>query len=86
MTKPSISARNLTPSSTALPSPASATPMVGVPHRLQGQVPGAAVVKLQETSAASALPARSLMRGSVAPPCRRAVKTVSAGYGSIEPG
>ncbi len=39
----------------------------------------AAVVKLQLTLLASALPARSLMRGSVDPPMRRTLKTDDAG-------
>ena len=72
---PSRSLRTRTPSSTAPASPASTivgTAVAGF-QMLHGQLAAACVVKLHVTSAASALPARSFTRGSIEPPCTRAV-------------
>src|SRR5215471_8325145 len=67
---PLVSVRNFTPSSTAFPSPESTTDGIVAAgfHRLHGHVDRLAVVKLDVNVAASALPARSFTRGSVAPP------------------
>src|SRR3990170_2377707 len=74
------------PSSTEFGSPSSILPgtVVGV-QMLHGQVGGggaaAAVVKVHCVVAASALPARSFTRGSVAPPLTSAVYVVETASG-----
>jgi hypothetical protein len=75
--KPSKSDLNLTPSSTELESDSDG--FAGVVELLQplhGQLGPAAVVKDQVKSATSALPERSLIRGSVLPPFKVAVYVV----------
>ena len=78
--KPLLDVVNLTPSSTAFASVSEVTlGVVDALHALHGQLGGggaAAVVKLHTTLAASGLPAMSLMRGSVVPPRKVAVKVV----------
>jgi hypothetical protein len=81
---PSTSLRNFTPSSSALPSPVSA--IAGAAdagsQMLHGH-PSDVVVKLQVTSAANALPRRSVTRAPACPPRARAVYLPPAVSGAV---